>query len=187
MIRERSISLCSSVICDHTLSLVFSSLSLSLLLTDSETAWWHLFAGEGTDRDFLHLPGSQSELFLAMLATTIASKQKLVVVLINGGPIAIDEIKSTAAAVLVAGFPGQAGGQAIADTLYGANNPSGKLTTTIYPAKYANGEPMSGTPWMDASLRPRAATNLPTSHGRTHTIRGSHHEPDASARVSLTG
>ena len=103
-----------------------------------------------------------------MLAATTASKQKLVVVLINGGPIAIDEVKGTAAAILVAGLPGQAGGQAIAETLYGANNPSGKLTTTIYPTKYANGEPMSGTPWMDASLRPRAATNLPASEGRTH-------------------
>ena len=88
--------------------------------------------------------------------------------LINGGPISIDEIKGTGAAVLAAGFPGQAGGQAIAQTLFGVNNPSGKLTTTIYPGSYANGEPLSGTPWMDSSLRPRAATNLPASEGRTH-------------------
>jgi len=87
---------------------------------------------------------------------------------INGGPLSIDEIKGTAAAVVQAGFPGQSGGQAIADTLFGRNNPSGKLTTTIYPAAYANGEPMRGTPWMDASLRPRLATNLPASEGRTH-------------------
>ena len=110
---------------------------------------------------------------------------------INGGPLSIDEIKGTAAAVVQAGFPGQSGGKAIADTLFGRNNPSGKLTTTIYPAAYANGEPMRGTPCeprdltamplcksskptvcllagMDASLRPRPATNLPASEGRTH-------------------
>ena len=124
--------------------------------------------GEGTDRDFLGLPGSQSELFTAVLAATTAAKQKLVVVLINGGPISIDEIKGTGASVLAAGFPGQSGGQAIAETLFGLNNPGGKLTTTIYPSSYANGEPMRGTPWMDASLRPHAATNLGTSEGRTH-------------------
>lgn len=157
------------------------------------------------------LPGSQSELFTAVLAATMAAKQKLVVVLINGGthtethterararvrekepvlclavlrcavssfmcvvcvgaagPISIDEIKGTGAAVLAAGFPGQAGGAAIAETLFGINNPGGKLTTTIYPSSYANGEPMRGTPWMDASLRPHGTTNLGTSEGRTH-------------------
>ena len=65
------------------------------------------------------LPGSQSELFTAVLAATTKAKQKLVVVLINGGPISIDEIKGTGAAVLAAGFPGQAGGAAIAETLFG--------------------------------------------------------------------
>ena len=114
------------------------------------------------------LPGSQSELFNAVLAATTKAKQKLVVVLINGGPISIDEIKGTGAAVLAAGFPGQAGGAAIAETLFGINNPGGKLTTTIYPSSYANGEPMRGTPWMDSSLRPHATTNVGKSEGRTH-------------------
>eukprot|EP01051_Picozoa_sp_SAG22_P006314 SAG22_NODE_407_length_10957_cov_5.081691_7_plen_463_part_00 len=126
--------------------------------------------GEGTDRDFLHLPGVQSALFKAVLAAIEASgsKTKLVVYMVNGGPIAIDEIKGTRAAVLSCGFPGQAGPQAIAEVLFGQVNPSGKLTTTVYPGSYANGEPLAGTPWMDAGLRPRAATNLPASEGRTH-------------------
>ena len=51
----------------------------------------------------------------------------------SAGPYSIDEIKGTGAAVIQAGFPGQAGGQAIAETLFGVNNPGGKLTTTIYP------------------------------------------------------
>jgi hypothetical protein len=41
--------------------------------------------GEGTDRDFLHLPGVQSQLFKAVLAATAGTKKKLVVVMINGG------------------------------------------------------------------------------------------------------
>lgn len=120
--------------------------------------------GEGTDRDFLHLPGAQGELFKSVMATG----KNVVVVIINGGPYSIDEIKGTGAAVIQAGFPGQSGGQAISETLFGVNNPSGKLTTTIYPSSYANGEPLAGTPWMDSGLRPRGATNLPASEGRTH-------------------
>ena len=139
---------------------------------------------EGGDGSGLrHLPGAQSELFKAVLATG----KKVVVVIrdsdafstcrrsrqpekasllqINGGPLSIDEIKGTAAAVVKPASQ-QSGGQAIADTLFGRNNPSGKLTTTIYPA--ACGRRANGGPWMDASLRPRPATNLPASEGRTH-------------------
>ena len=124
--------------------------------------------GEGTDRDFLHLPGDQQALLDAM----IGASTPLAVVVINGGPYALDALKGATAAsrivsVLQAGFPGQEGGQAIAETLFGANNPSGKLTTTIYPASYANGEPLGGTPWMDASLRPHVSA-LGISEGRTH-------------------
>lgn len=56
--------------------------------------------GEGRDRNFLHLPGAQSELFTAVEATGV----KLVVVLINGGPISIDDIKPTDASVISAGY-----------------------------------------------------------------------------------
>jgi hypothetical protein len=103
---------------------------------------------EGADRDFLHLPGSQLDLFRAVYK----SGKPIAVVLINGGPYGIDELKgSSDIAILQAGFPGQAGAQAISDILTGVVNPSGKLTTTIYPSvRMRNGKPTSGPPWMNS-------------------------------------
>lgn len=115
---------------------------------------------EGKDRDFLGLPGSQMQLFQAVYDVG----KPVAVVIVNGGPYSIDVLKDSGnIAILQAGFPGQAGAQAIADVLTGVVNPSGKLTTTIYPASYANGKPMRGTPWMDSNLRPGDG-----SEGRTH-------------------
>jgi beta-glucosidase-like glycosyl hydrolase len=115
---------------------------------------------EGADRDFLHLPGSQRQLYRAVYQT----ETPLAVVLINGGPFAIDELKAWAdIAILQAGYPGQSGAQAITGILTGEVNPSGKLTVTIYPESYTNGKPMSGTPWMTSALRPMEGTE-----GRSH-------------------
>jgi beta-D-xylosidase 4 len=86
-------------------------------------------------------------------------------VIINGGPYTIDDLKAMQDIIIVqAGFPGQAGGQAIANILKGGVvNPSGRLMTTIYPASYVNGKPMTGTPWMDSNVRPSE-----NSEGRSH-------------------
>jgi beta-glucosidase len=107
----------------------------------------------GTDRDFLGLPGAQAQLFDQIAAAAEALGLPVVVVLSHGGPISIDMIKAAPnAAVIDSFFPGQAGGQAIAETLFGVTNPSAKLTVTIYPKAYANGEPMRGKPWMDSQV-----------------------------------
>jgi len=83
---------------------------------------------EGGDRTSLSLPAIQEELLSAILATG----KPVVVVLMNGSPVASVQAKEKAAAVLLAGYPGTAGGSAIADVLFGDYNPAGRLPMTYY-------------------------------------------------------
>lgn len=84
-------------------------------------------SGEGTDRSTLGYSGVQEELFQAVRAKA----KKLVVVLVQGRPLVLDEIAAKADAVLLAWYPGSQGGQAVAEALYGAVNPSGRLPVAI--------------------------------------------------------
>jgi beta-glucosidase len=56
----------------------------------------------------------------------------LVVVLLNGSALAVNWAQQNANAILEAWYPGQAGAQAIAETLSGKNNPAGRLPVTFY-------------------------------------------------------
>ena len=84
-------------------------------------------SAENVDRPTLNLVGNQIEL----LEKIKASGSKLVVVLINGGPIASEWLTENADAIVEAWEPGMFGGQAIAETLAGKINPGGKLPITI--------------------------------------------------------
>ncbi|KAI1139968.1 glycoside hydrolase family 3 protein [Hypoxylon sp. FL0543] len=82
--------------------------------------------GESGDRGTLGLAPSQD-----LLAREIYKLGKPVVLVLQGGrPFAIDYYNQSAA-VLSAFFPGQSGGQAIADVLFGAVNPGGRMPITI--------------------------------------------------------
>lgn len=83
--------------------------------------------GENVPRSSLALPGKQHELVEAV----IRSGTPTVVVLINGRPQAIPWIADHAAAIVEAFHPGMQGGQAIADVLFGATNPGGRLPYTV--------------------------------------------------------
>lgn len=84
-------------------------------------------AGENVDVSDIALPEVQLDLFRAMKRTN----KPVIVVMIQGRPIAIPEISKEADAILTAWYPGSMGGAAIAEVLIGQYNPSGKLPVSI--------------------------------------------------------
>ena len=83
--------------------------------------------GEAKCRTSLGLPGVQTELLREIKRTG----KPVVVVLMNGRPLALEEESQLADALLETWFPGTEGGKAIADVLFGQHNPSGKLPATF--------------------------------------------------------
>jgi beta-glucosidase len=80
------------------------------------------------DRTDIKLPAAQQALLEAMAATG----KPLIVVSMSGSAIAYNWANDHAAALFQAWYPGQAGAQAIAETLSGKNNPAGRLPVTFY-------------------------------------------------------
>lgn len=101
---------------------------------------------EGLDRRSLALPAPQLELAGAVLDAVANTPQQaaapptVVLVLIAGGAVDLSPFKHDArvAAILFAGYPGQAGGKAIAEVLFGAVSPSGRLSQTFYPPGFTS-------------------------------------------------
>jgi beta-glucosidase len=83
---------------------------------------------KGGDRTSLDLPRAEQQLLEAVKSTG----KPLVVVVMSGSAIALSWAKEHANAILQAWYPGEEGGTAIAQTLDGTNNPSGRLPVTFY-------------------------------------------------------
>ena len=80
------------------------------------------------DRENLNLPGEQEALLQAVAATGTP----VVLVLMNGSAVAINWAEEYIPAILEAWYPGQAGGRAVAEALFGDTNPGGRLPVTFY-------------------------------------------------------
>ena len=88
---------------------------------------WQGISGEGFDRSDLNLPGNQEQL----LEAVVDAGKPVILVLENGRPLTIGWAKEHVPAILEAWYPGEFGGRAIAETLFGDNNPAGRLTITF--------------------------------------------------------
>ena len=129
----------------------------------SREAWADTHLGDVAD---LSLMSQQQDLADALLDTG----KPLAVVLINGRPLATPALAERARAILEAWYPGQEGGTAIGEVLFGAVNPGGKLPVSIprhvgqLPVYY-NRRPTSFRGHLDMSREPL----WPFGHGLSYT------------------
>ncbi|MEU5838890.1 glycoside hydrolase family 3 N-terminal domain-containing protein [Streptomyces diacarni] len=138
-------------------------------------------AGEGVDLADLRLPAGQRELLRAVAATGVP----VVVVLVQGRPHALPELSGTVGALLSAWYPGPWGGRAVADVLFGAADPEGRLPVSVprssaqLPAYY-NGKDHGYRGYADQSARARHAFG----HGLSYTTVG--YAPPRLSRSRVT-
>ncbi|NUU05383.1 glycoside hydrolase family 3 C-terminal domain-containing protein [Leifsonia sp. C5G2] len=147
---------------------------------------------EGYDRDDIELPTDQ----LALVEAVVAANPRTVVVLSNGGVVRLP-FAGAVPAIVEGWLLGQAGGTATADVLFGAVNPSGKLTETVplriedtpaflnFPGeeghvRYGEGI-FVGYRWYDAR---QLEVAYPFGHGLSYTSFG---YGDATAAVTAEG
>ena len=126
----------------------------------------HAVSGEGRDRASLRLPGVQEEFIDALCKTG----KPVIVVLVNGRPLSLGRVVEKCAAIVEAWFPGEEGGNAVAEVLFGDYNPSGRLPISFpfevgqVPLYYSR-RPSSFREYVFASSRPL----FPFGHGLSYT------------------
>jgi beta-glucosidase len=123
--------------------------------------------GEFQDRASLALPGKQEELIRAVTATGTP----VVVVLVGGSAITMSSWLDSVAAVIDVWYPGEEGGPAVADVLFGEVNPAGRLPITFplsegqLPLGYDHKPTGRGDDYRDLSGRPL----FPFGYGLSYT------------------
>lgn len=132
-------------------------------------------SGEARSRTGLLLPGAQQ----ALLERLVKLGKPVVVVLMNGRPLALDWMSEHVPAILESWFLGVEMGSGVADVLFGDVNPSGKLPITfprnvgqvpIYYAHKQTGRPPSSTnPYSSRYLDVPWTPLYPFGHGLSYT------------------
>lgn len=119
--------------------------------------------GESKSRTGLNLPGRQ----LLLLQALHATGKPVVMVMVNGRPLTINWENRYLPAILQAGFPGPSAGKVVAETLFGENNPGGKLTMT-YPKSI--GQIELNFPFKPGSQAGQGKNEDPNGNGKTRVL-----------------
>ncbi|MDR0845415.1 MAG: glycoside hydrolase family 3 C-terminal domain-containing protein [Tannerella sp.] len=127
--------------------------------TDQET-------GEGRDRQNLNM----KQMDIDMLQAVAKGGKPVVSILLNGRPLVFTPVEENSNAILEAWFPGEDGGNAIVDVLFGDYNPSGKLTISIPKSQgqlpiYYSKKPSSHRQYTDGNGEPL----FPFGHGLSYS------------------
>ena len=123
--------------------------------------------GEFRDRSSLALPGRQEEL----ISNVAALGKPVIVVLVGGSAITMSRWTDKVAAVVMAWYPGAEGGHAIADVLFGEENPAGRLPITFpiaegqLPLRYNHQPTGRGDDYVDLTGEPA----FPFGYGLSYT------------------
>jgi len=123
-------------------------------------------SGEGRDRADLGLPGVQENLVKALHELG----RPVVVVLVNGRPLSVEWIAENCSAIIEAWLPGEEGGNAVAEVLFGDYNPSGRLPVSFprdvgqIPVNYSR-RPSSLRDYVSIASNPL----FPFGHGLSYT------------------
>jgi beta-glucosidase len=122
--------------------------------------------GEFRDRASLALPGRQEELIRAITSEGIPT----VVLIVGGAPVTMSRWVDNVDAVLMVWYPGEVGGDAVADVLFGVRDPGGRLPITFpmdegqLPLYYNHKPTGRGNDYLDLSGRPA----FPFGHGESY-------------------
>ena len=133
---------------------------------------------EGFDRTHIDLPAEQ----LNLLSAVVQVQPRTVVVLAHGGVVTLAGVAGLVPAILDGALLGQGGGRAIAEVLFGAVNPSGRLAETV-PVRLQDGPAYLNFPGEDGHIRygegifvgyrwydaRDAAVTFPFGHGLSYT------------------
>ncbi|PPR93654.1 hypothetical protein GOBAR_AA27023 [Gossypium barbadense] len=144
---------CSSDLTDEAMKIVKGTDQVVLVMGLDQTQ-----EREAHDRVDLVLPGHQQKLVTRIAS---AANKPVILVLLCGGPVDITFAKNdqNIGSIIWAGYPGEAGGRALAEIIFGDHNPGGRLPITWYPQN------LTKIPMTDMRMRPEPSSGYP---GRTY-------------------